>query len=348
MTKSFHIESPCTAIQAAIDHKINHKTKPLGALGRLEKIAAQICLIQQTTSPVLQSPTLVIFAADHGIAQEGVSPYSQDVTHQMVRNYLQGGAAVNVFARQNGLDLLVVDAGVNHDFGQITGLINAKIGFGTRSYLHEPAMSINQCSKAIEQGAEIVASLAHKGSNVVGFGEMGIGNTSSSAIIMSLLTDFPLEQCTGRGAGLDDEGLERKRKLLAEGMRRHHSARTPLEFLTTFGGFEIAMMVGAYLEAAAHRMVILVDGFIASAAFLVASELHPAITSYAIFSHQSDEQGHQRLLQHLGAEPLLKLDMRLGEGTGVALAYPLVQAAVNFMNEMASFESAGVSQIQEH
>jgi nicotinate-nucleotide--dimethylbenzimidazole phosphoribosyltransferase len=346
MMTSFRIERPSSAIQAEIAHKINHKTKPLGALGTLEKVAAQICLIQQTTSPLLTSPALVVFAADHGIAKEGVSPYPQDVTYQMVHNYLRGGAAVNVFARQNKMDLFVVDAGVNQEFGTVPGLIDAKIGFGTHNYLHEPAMSPESCAKAVARGADIVASIADKGCNVIGFGEMGISNTSSSAIIMSLLTGFSLEECTGRGAGLDDEGLARKRALLAQAIRRHETARSPLDVLATFGGFEIAMMVGAYLEAAARRMVILVDGFIASAAFLVAAKLHPDVKSYAIFTHQSDEQGHERLLQHFGAEPLLRLDMRLGEGTGVALAYPLVQAAVNFMNEMASFEAAGVSQKQ--
>jgi nicotinate-nucleotide--dimethylbenzimidazole phosphoribosyltransferase len=265
------------------------------------------------------------------------------VTRQMVLNFLSGGAAINVFARQNGMVVRVVDAGVNHDFGQMDGLVSAKIGFGTRNFLDEPAMTRDQCVTAIRQGAAIAAREIEQGSNVLGFGEMGIGNTSSASVLTSKLCGLPLEQCVGRGTGLDDAGLAKKRALLATAIAKHSEATEPLDVLATFGGFEIAMMTGAMLAAAERRALLLIDGYIATSALLVAASLYPAIKDYCVFAHESGEPGHARQLAWLGVEPLLSLDMRLGEGTGAALAYPLVQAAVNFLNEMASFESAGVS-----
>jgi nicotinate-nucleotide--dimethylbenzimidazole phosphoribosyltransferase len=341
---TFNITPVNKDITAALQHKIDNKTKPLGSLGQLENIALQVGAIQQTLSPVLQHPAIVVFAGDHGIAREGVSPFPQEVTYQMVFNFLQGGAAINVFARQNGIEIKVVDAGVNFDFNQHPDLVHAKIGMGTKSYLHEPAMTREACQEAIDKGAAIVKELQQRGCNVIGFGEMGISNTSSAAIIMSLLCDIPLEQCIGRGTGLDDEGLTKKRVILAEAIIRHNNIqKTPLDVLSTFGGFEIAMMCGAMLQAASGGMVILVDGFITSAALLAASKINAHVLDYCIFTHQSNEQGHYLMLAHLKAVPLLSLGMRLGEGTGAAVAYPVIQAAVNFLNEMASFESAGVS-----
>lgn len=340
----FNIPPVNKDITAALQHKIDNKTKPPGSLGQLEKIALQAGAIQQTLSPVLQQPAIVVFAGDHGIAREGVSPFPQEVTYQMVFNFLQGGAGINVFTRQHEMQIRVVDAGVNFDFHQHPGLIHAKVGMGTKSYLHEPAMTMIQCHEAIEKGAAIVREIHQEGCNVIGFGEMGISNTSSAAIIMSLLCDIPLAQCIGRGTGLDDEGLAKKHAILSEAIARHKGIeKTPLQVLSTFGGFEIAMMCGAMLQAAAAGMIILVDGFIATAALLVASELDKHILDYCIFTHQSNEQGHQLMLAHLNAVPLLQLGMRLGEGTGAAVAYPLIRSAVNFLNEMASFESAGVS-----
>jgi nicotinate-nucleotide--dimethylbenzimidazole phosphoribosyltransferase len=340
----FNITPVNKDIAAALQHKIDNKTKPLGSLGQLEKVALQIGAIQQTLSPVLKHPAIVVFAGDHGIAREGVSPFPQEVTYQMVFNFLQGGAGINVFARQNGIQIKVVDAGVNFDFNQHPELIHAKVGMGTKSYLHEPAMTRAECEETIDKGAAIVKEIQQSGCNVIGFGEMGISNTSSAAIIMSLLCDIPLEQCIGRGTGLDDEGLIRKRVILAEAMVRHNSIeKTPLNILSTFGGFEIAMMCGAMLQAASDGMIILVDGFITSAALLIASKINAHVLDYCIFTHQSNEQGHYLMLAHLKAVPLLSLGMRLGEGTGAAVAYPVIQAAVNFLNEMASFESAGVS-----
>jgi nicotinate-nucleotide--dimethylbenzimidazole phosphoribosyltransferase len=341
---TFHIAPLNNDITAALQHKIDNKTKPVGSLGQLEKLALQIGRVQQTQTPALNKPTIIVFAGDHGVAHEGVSPFPQEVTYQMVFNFLQGGAAINVFTKQNGIAIKVVDAGVNFDFNQHPGLVHAKVAMGTKSFLHEAAMTAAQCETAIERGAAIVKELHEQGCNVIGFGEMGIANTSAAAVIMSLLCDIPLEQCIGRGTGLDDEGLIRKKVILAESMIRHNKIeKTPLNVLSTFGGFEIAMMCGAMLQAAAAGMLILVDGFITTSALLVASKINEQVLDYCLFTHQSNEQGHSLMLAHLKAVPLLSLGMRLGEGTGAAVAYPVIQAAVSFLNEMASFESAGVS-----
>lgn len=334
-----------TTLKDALQHKIHYKTKPLGALGQLEAIALQIGLIQQTLSPQLCQPTMLVFAGDHGIAESGVSPYPQAVTAQMVLNFLAGGAAINVFSRQVGMQLRVVDAGVNHVFASDARLIDAKIGMGTANFLHTPAMTENACHAAIARGAAIAQSEISAGCNVMGFGEMGIGNTSSASCLMSVLTGIPIAQCVGRGTGLDDAGLTNKTHLLTQAIA-HHAVdnENPGHVLATFGGFEIAMMVGAILGAAEQKVTLLIDGFITTAALLVASKLQPAVLDYCIFAHRSDEHAHQALLNYLGAKPLLDIGLRLGEGTGAVLAYPLVQGAVNFLNEMASFESAGVSE----
>ncbi len=339
----FDIEPVSVEMQEALQQKIDTKTKPLGALGRLEKLALQVGNIQQKLNPVLNQPTIVVFAGDHGIVADGVSAYPQEVTFQMVMNFIAGGAAINIFGRQHGMHIKVVDAGVNFDFSEQTGLINAKIAKGTKNYLKEPAMTEQQCRDAMSKGAEIVQTIHQEGSNVIGFGEMGIGNTSSASILMSLFCQLPLEECVGRGAGVDDAGLEKKKTLLQQAIANNPVDGSPLSILSTFGGFEIAMMCGAYLQAASLKMIILVDGFIATSALLAASRFSPDVLGYCVFSHVSDESGHQRLLEHLEAKPLLDLQMRLGEGTGTAMAYPILQAAVNFLAEMASFESAGVS-----
>jgi len=343
----FIIAPPSRALQDALHTKIDQKTKPLGALGELEHLAFRIGLIQQTLSPRLHRPMIAVFAGDHGIAAEGVSAFPAEVTSQMVLNFLAGGAAINVFARTNGIELVVVDAGVNHVFQPHPRLIGAKVGMGTRNFLREPAMSADQCGQAIGRGAEVVSQAALAGTNVMGFGEMGIANTSSAAILASIAIGAPLSACVGRGTGLDDAGLEHKLGVLQRAMDRHGAARAPLAALATFGGFEIAMMAGAMLRAAELQVVILVDGFIATAALATAALMHPAVLDYCVFTHRSHEQGHQLLLRHLNAKPLLDLGMRLGEGTGAAVAYPIIAAAVAFLNEMASFESAGVSEKNE-
>jgi len=339
------LPQPESNMHQQIQHAIDTKTKPLGALGKLESLALKIGLVQQTLKPTLNRPAILVFAGDHGIAESGVSPFPQAVTYQMVLNFLAGGAAINVFARQHGIQLRVVDAGVAADFPSHPDLINAKIAHGTANFLTHPAMSTEECQAAITKGKALALAEIAAGSNVLGFGEMGIANTSSAAALMSVLCRLPISQCAGRGTGLDDAGLSNKVKILQRALEHHGlTGNDPLRVLATFGGFEVAMMVGAMLGAAEKGALLLIDGFIATSALLVTSKLHPTILDYCVFTHRSGEAGHTRLLAELGAEPLLDLGMRLGEGTGCAVAYPLLQSAVKFLNEMASFESAGVSE----
>jgi len=345
-------------LSLALDRAINNKTKPPGSLGRLESLAKQIGLIQQTVRPVLRRPAILVFAADHGVVAENVSAYPQSVTWQMVENFLAGGAAINVFARQNQCEIQVIDAGVNHVFGSSAeasgaeasgagtphaGLVDRKIGFGTRNFAQEPAMSMAQCEAAMRDGMALVDALE---GNIVGFGEMGIGNTTAAAAIMHVLSGLPLNLCVGAGTGLDAPGIAHKRAVIEVAVKRHGVA-APLDVLATFGGFEIAMMAGAMLRAGQLRKTLLIDGFIVSSALMVALQLQPALRDYCVFSHCSNENGHVAMLQHFNAQPLLQLDLRLGEGTGCALALPLLHAAVNFLNDMATFESAQVSDKEE-
>ncbi len=346
MHSQFNIVVPDQGIAAALQQKIDRKTKPLGALGQLEFVAKKVGLIQQRLDPEFGQPHLLVFAGDHGAAKAGVSAYPQDVTWQMVENFLAGGAAINVFARQNAMHLAIIDAGVAHDFGKRAGLINAKVAYGTANYLDEPAMTAAQCALAIARGAEFSRNLSANGCNVLGFGEMGIGNTAAASLITHCLTGVPLAECVGRGTGLDDAGLARKQALLERALARYRlngGDNAPQAVLAEFGGFEMAMMVGAMLGAAEARITLLIDGFIVGSAALVAASLFPAMLDYAVFCHRSAEPGHHAQLTSLGVTPLLDLDLRLGEGTGAALAFPLVRAALGFLNEMASFESAGVS-----
>jgi nicotinate-nucleotide--dimethylbenzimidazole phosphoribosyltransferase len=339
---------------------IDNKTKPLGALGELERLALRIARIQGAKYPRLSAPQIIVFAADHGIArEENVSLYPQEVTAQMVRNFARGGAGINVFARQHGIALTVVDAGVASDLSDEASLIHAKIARGTRSFLREAAMSREECLLALRRGAEITGeTLARASANVVGFGEMGIGNTSAAAAIMRVVTGEPLENCVGAGTGLDEAGKRVKTDILRRALERRFQRSlppddasplsiSPLETLAEFGGFEIAMICGGILEAAARRAVVVVDGFIVGAAALIAAQLEPLALDYCIFSHCSAERGHAAMLRFLGAKPLLSLDLRLGEGTGAALAYPLLQSATLFLKEMATFQSAGVSESKE-
>lgn len=328
------------ALAAALSAAIDNKTKPLGSLGRLEALARQIGLIQDTTTPRIDRPSILVFAGDHGIIAEGVSAYPQEVTWQMVENFLAGGAAINVFARQNDCAIQVIDAGVNHVFGERAGLVDHKVAPGTRNFAQEAAMSMDECALAIERGMALARDLP---GNVVGFGEMGIGNTTAAAALMHKLAGVPVQECVGAGTGLSPEGVRHKQAVLEAAMSRHAGITDPLAVLATFGGFEIAMMAGAMLQAAALRKVLLIDGFIVTSALLVAARLQPAILDYCVFAHCSNEQGHRLMLEQLGAQPLLQLELRLGEGTGSALALPLLHAAVNFLAEMATFSSAQVS-----
>lgn len=342
----FHIPPVSAALDAALQEKIDQKTKPPGSLGRLETLAWQVGRVQQSLTPTLSRPTIVVCAGDHGAAKAGISAYPQEVTWQMVENFLAGGAAINVFARAHGLELVIVDCGVAHDFGQRQGLVDAKVSAtGTASYLDGPAMTPQQCALAIDNGAAIVEKLHAAGCNVVGFGEMGIGNTAAAALITHCLSGAPLVDCVGRGTGLDDAGLVRKRQRLQQALEAWPERNDdPLAVLARFGGFEIATMTGGMLAAAQRGMLVLVDGFISGAAALVAARIAPAFLDYAVFSHLSQEAGHRAQLAYLGVTPLLDLDLRLGEGTGAALAWPLVKTACAMLNEMASFASAGVSE----
>ncbi len=367
---SFAIAPLDRALASELQLKIDRKTKPPGSLGRLEELALQLGLVQRRLSPRITAPHVLVCAGDHGAARAGVSAFPQEVTWQMVENFLAGGAAINALSQLAGMQLVVADAGVAYDFGPRPNLVDAKVGAGgTANYLEAAAMSEAQCTAAMANGAKLVRDIAVSGCNVLGFGEMGIGNTASASLITHCITGLPLSDCVGRGTGLDDAGLERKRTLLAlalaawperpltghlplaEGeagrgspqIGKAEAGQDALRVLARFGGFEIAMLAGAMLAAAEARMTLLIDGFIVTAALLVAARLSPAILDYCVYAHCSHEAGHRRQLDWLGGKPLLDLGLRLGEGTGAALALPLLKAACSFMSEMASFESAGVS-----
>ena len=339
----YNINQPDSEIKKALQHKIDLKTKPLGALGVLEDIAFKIGTIQQSLSLTISKPTIVVFAGDHGIATKGeVNPFPQEVTSQMVYNFVNGGAAINVFSNTNNLDLKIVDAGVNHNFAPDLNIINAKIAFGTKNYQDEPAMSLEQCNDALKKGAAIVSDIHKNGCNTIGFGEMGISNTSSASLLMAHFTNINIESCVGSGTGLDTNGISKKVQILTE-VFNNYQPKNPIEALATFGGFEIVMMCGAMLKAAELKMTIISDGFIVTSALLAAQAINKNVLDYVLFSHNSNEQGHVKMLDFLKVKPLLNLGLRLGEGTGAALAIPLIQASVNFLNQMASFESAGIS-----
>lgn len=338
---------------AQVQQAIDQKTKPVGALGRLETLAAHIAAILGSAAPQLSQPQMLVFAADHGLAARGVSAYPVDVTWQMVENFLSGGAAVSVLSRQHGIGLHVVDCGVARDFARreqtpwsidstdlTPRLWRRKVAYGTRDCSTEPAMTAQECAFALRNGAELVKKLP---GNALLLGEMGIGNTSSAALLTARLCDIPVAEVTGVGTGLDAAGLARKKAILQQVLELHHTAQEPLDALAAFGGLEIATMVGAVLQAASERRVILVDGFITTAAVLVASRLQPAVLERCAYAHCSGEPGHSKLLAALGAEPLLDWQLRLGEGSGAALAWPLLVSACVMLGEMASFAQAGVS-----
>ena len=334
------------SIKEQLEHKINQKTKPIGSLGQLEKIALQVGLIQNTLNPEISKPHIIVFAADHGIAEHGiVNPYPQSVTAQMVLNFINGGAAINVFCKQSDIALKVVDAGVNYDFDAALPVIHASVSKGTSDYSKGHAMQPEQVQACIEIGRKIVADTHQEGCNCVGFGEMGIGNSSAAALILHHYTGLPISECVGRGTGANDAQLLQKQKVLEEVSVFHtlsKQAWNAEELLSKIGGFEIAMMTGAYLEAKERNMVVVVDGFIATAALMSAHAFNETVLDFCIFAHCSEENGHKKMLDYLKAEPLFNLGLRLGEGTGAALAIPLIQNAVAFLNQMASFEGAGV------
>ncbi|RFO98710.1 nicotinate-nucleotide--dimethylbenzimidazole phosphoribosyltransferase [Rhodoferax lacus] len=339
------------ALTAKLQSTLDNKTKPQGSLGRLEGLALQIGQILGSATPVLEQPQMVVFAADHGLTARGVSAFPSDVTWQMVENFLAGGAAVSVLSKQNGIALTVVDCGVKHDFlaglpagATRPGLQVRKVAgaeAGTSDSSAGPAMTPAQCTAAMEQGRELVRGLP---GNALLLGEMGIGNTSAASLILARLAGLDIAVCTGAGTGLDAPAVLRKTEVLREVLALHAAAVQPLDVLAAMGGFEIATMVGAVMQAAEERRVVVVDGFIASSAVVVAHALQPLVLQRCVFAHRSGERGHEFMLQHLGVQALLDLGLRLGEGSGAALAWPLLQSACTILRDMASFASAGVSE----
>jgi nicotinate-nucleotide--dimethylbenzimidazole phosphoribosyltransferase len=334
------------AFTAKLQHKIDNKTKPLGSLGQLEGLALQLGQILDSESPQLYQPQMLVFAGDHGLTARGVSAFPSDVTWQMVENFIAGGACVSVLAKANNIALNVVDCGVNHDFLDAaktprSGLLNAKVANGTADSSTSAAMTAFQCQQAIENGMDIVKNLP---GNAILLGEMGIGNTSAASLILSRLGGLNIADCTGAGTGLDGAGIDRKTAVLREVLAFHAGVTAPLDVMAAFGGFEMATMLGAVFQAAAERRVIVVDGFITTAVILVANALQPAVLQRCVFAHRSGERGHGLMLEQLNTKPLLDMGLRLGEGSGAALSWPLLVAACAVLRDMASFDSAGVDE----
>lgn len=341
--------SPITdALRSEIQKKIDSKTKPLGSLGQLETLAAQIATVQNTLSPRISNPKLFLFAADHGITDEPVSLYPKEVTWQMVNNFLLGGACANVFSRYNKISVEIVDAGIDHIWGETPpNLTIKKMGNGTQNFRNAPAMDKKTAEDSIHSGIELIQSESNRDTNFSLFGEMGIGNTSSASLVLHCLSRISLDELVGRGTGLNLENTKRKSQILKEAKARTRDLTDPIEILSEYGGFEIGMMAGAMLGAAHQGKLFMVDGFIATASYLLAETLSKNVKQYAIFSHTSDENGHRAILKYLGVTPLLNLNLRLGEGSGALCAFPLVEMAVRFFNEMASFSEANVSESLE-
>ena len=341
--KQIEIPAPNEQIRPLLEQKINNLTKPKGSLGMLEELALQIGLIQQTLTPQLCHPQNIIFAADHGIVAEGVSVSPKEITWQQIFNFLHGGAGVNFLCRQHGFELKIVDAGVDYDLPYERGIINRKVRRGTANFLHEAAMSEEEMERCLEHGAEVVEQCRKEGSNVLSFGEMGIGNTSASSLWMHTLTGIPLADCVGAGSGLNQEGVSHKLHVLQQALDNYRGNGSTVDLMRYFGGLEMVMAVGAMLQAAQRGMVILVDGFIMTNCMLAASKLSPEVLKYAIFCHCGDEAGHRLVLDALGAKPILHLGLRLGEGTGAICAYPIIDSAVRMINEMDSFAHASIT-----
>ena len=380
--KEFNIIPVDRSLQRAIQEKIDNLNKPKGSLGRLEELAMQVCLVQQTLEPSLAHPCHLLLGGDHGIEREGVSVSPREVTWQQMINFTRGGGGVNMFCRQHGFKLRIVDVGVDYDFfidhssltidhspltidhcsapesaanngqwsmfnGQSIEFLDRKIARGTKNFLYEPAMSEEEFDRAIQIGSDLVDDCVKEGCRVLCIGEMGIGNTSPSSIWMSLFGDIPLKDCIGAGAGLNNDGIRHKYEVLSKALAHHQSYLSPLTShllpLRIFGGFEMIAAIGAMLRAAELHLIILIDGFIMTACALGAILLYPASQDYMIFTHCGDEAGHKMMLDIVDAKPLLHFGLRLGEGTGALCAYPLVDSAVRMMNEMNNFEKAQIT-----
>ena len=353
--KSFAIHPVDQTIKPSILAKIDNLNKPKGSLGRLEELALQICLIQQTLEPSLAHPCHLLLGGDHGIEREGVSVSPREVTWQQMINFTHGGGGVNMFCRQHGFKLRIVDVGVDYDLSGIDGIIDRKIARGTKNFLYEPAMSEAEFDRAIQIGSDLVDDCVAEGCRVLSIGEMGIANTSPSSIWMHLFTDIPLQDCIGAGAGLDTPGIQHKYQVLSQAVNNYHlsvprstSGRSQgenshLSVISYFGGFEMIAAIGAMLKAAEKHLVILIDGFIMTACALAAIQLYPAAKDYMIFTHCGDESGHQRMLHAMGANALLHLGLRLGEGTGALCAFPIIDSAVRMISEMNNFDNARIT-----
>lgn len=346
MQHIFQIVSPDEALRPLIQEKINNLNKPKGSLGRLESLAMEICLVQQTLTPSLTHPCHFLLGGDHGIEREGVSVSPREVTWQQMINFTKGGGGVNMFCRQHGFHLRIVDVGVDHDLSQVPGILHYKIAPGTRNFLYEPGMTEEEYTRTIRVGIDLADAAHSEGSNLLCLGEMGIANTSPSSIWMSLFCNIPLDECIGAGAGLNVQGISHKQTVLSQAL--HHFQDlfpnpTTHDIIRYFGGFEMVTAIGAMLRAAELKMLILVDGFIMTACALAACRLYPEVQTYMIFGHCGDESGHRRMLDALGAEPLLNLGMRLGEGTGALCAFPIIDSAVRMMNEMNNFDNANIT-----
>lgn len=342
--RDFRIERPDEALRPLLQQKIDNLTKPKGSLGMLERIALRIGMIQQTLTPELHGPQNLLFAADHGIVEEGISLSPKEITWQQTLHFLKNsGSGIGFLCRQHGFRLKVIDAGVDFDFPAGCGIIDRKIRKGTTNYLHGAAMTADEFDRCIEAGAEMVDRAIDEGCNIVSFGEMGITNTSSSSVWMHFFADVPLAECIGAGSGLDSEGIRHKYDVLCRAVANYSGDGSPADLIRWFGGFEMVMAVGGMLRAAERKITILVDGFIMSACMLAASRLYPEVTDYALFGHVGDEQGHRRLLEAMQAEPILHLGLRLGEGSGAVCAYPIVESAVRMINEMDTFQAMQIT-----
>ena len=343
--RTFKITAPDESLRPAVQAKIDNLNKPKGSLGRLEELAMQICLIQQTLSPALSHPSHLLLGGDHGIEREGVSVSPREVTWQQMINFTRGGGGVNMFCRQHNFKLRIVDVGVDYDLSSVPGIIDRKIARSTKNFLYEPAMTEEEFDRAIEVGAALVDDCIAEGCKVLSIGEMGIGNTSPSSIWMHLFGNIPLKDCIGAGAGLNNDGIRHKYEILSKAVERFisHGVRNACEILRYFGGFEMIAAIGAMLRAAECHLIILVDGFIMTACALAAILLYPASQDYMIFTHCGDESGHKMMLDMIDAKPLLHLGLRLGEGTGALCAFPIIDSAVRMMNEMNNFQNAKIT-----